>query len=107
MLKLNPGEVGLAIDNHAAFVIEGDMWRVVSAGGRVTRKIFVSRHDIAAIWVALFSNASEIVVHRTMVGWRRRCWSPRHSCSRCRSCWSCRTSRRSACPTEPPDLHIK
>ena len=54
MLKLNPGEVGLAIDNHAAFVIEGDMWRVVSAGGRVTRKIFVSRHDIAAIWVAFF-----------------------------------------------------
>ena len=45
MLKLNPGEVGLAIDNHAAFVIEGDMWRVVSAGGRVTRKIFVSRHQ--------------------------------------------------------------
>ena len=66
MLKLNPGEVGLAIDNHAAFVIEGDMWRVVSAGGRVTRKIFVRRHDIAAIWAALFSsqtNASEI-----------RCW---------------------------------
>ena len=60
MLKLNPGEVGLAIDNHAAFVIEGDMWRVVSAGGRVTRKIFVRRHDIAPSRLHSQINISEI-----------------------------------------------
>jgi hypothetical protein len=38
--RLNPGEVGLAIDNDAAFVIEGDTWRVVSGGGKVHRKVF-------------------------------------------------------------------
>jgi hypothetical protein len=32
--------VGLAIDNNAAFVIEGDTWRVVSGGGKVHRKVF-------------------------------------------------------------------
>lgn len=37
---VNAGEVGLAVDNNAALVIEGDYWRVVTAGGKVHKKIF-------------------------------------------------------------------
>jgi hypothetical protein len=37
----NAGEVGLAVDNHAALVIVGDGWRVVSAGGKVTAELSI------------------------------------------------------------------
>ena len=31
MLLRNPGEVGICIDNNAAFIVEGDKWRTISA----------------------------------------------------------------------------
>ena len=43
MLLRTPGEVGICIDNSAAFVVLGDKWRTVSAdpgnGAGVRRKV--------------------------------------------------------------------
>jgi len=48
MLLRNPGEVGICIDNNAAFVVEGDKWRTLSTGpwehaeqgGGVQKKVY-------------------------------------------------------------------
>ena len=48
MLLRNPGEIGICIDNNAAFVLEGDQWFTLSTGpwehaekgGNVQRKVF-------------------------------------------------------------------
>ena len=48
MLFRNPGEVGICIDNNAAFVVEGDKWRALSTGpwehakqgGGVQKKVY-------------------------------------------------------------------
>jgi dipeptidase E len=48
MLLRNPGEVGICIDNNAAFVVEGNRWRALSTGpwehadvgGGVQKKVF-------------------------------------------------------------------
>merc|ERR1719215_2333246 len=55
MLSQNPAEVGICIDNNAAFIIEGDSWRVLSTGvwehgekgGGVQRKTFENGSIVA------------------------------------------------------------
>ena len=34
MLMRNPGDIGICIDNNAAFVVDGDEWRTISADGK-------------------------------------------------------------------------
>lgn len=63
MLLRNPGEVGICIDNSAAFIVEGDNWRTISAdpehGAGVRRKVVdngvVTQSDLAceAAWLPL------------------------------------------------------
>lgn len=48
MMLRNPGEIGICIDNNAAFVVEGDKWRTLSTGpwehaqqgGTVQKKVY-------------------------------------------------------------------
>lgn len=48
MMLRNPGEIGVCIDNNAAFVVEGDKWRTLSTGpwehadqgGGVQKKVY-------------------------------------------------------------------
>ena len=44
MLLRNPAEVGICIDNEAAWVVDGDSWRVVSAreGAGVMKKVYTN-----------------------------------------------------------------